>query len=263
MHRIIAFDNVLNVRDFGGHELGDGTQVVSGKLLRGAQLSKMTDKDIERLRSRHVETLVDFRYLPERLRQPSRMTQAFRPDILHYEPHLDQQSGEELAPHERFAIEELQTAADAHRYMVQSYTERPHSPAFIDLTARALRQMAEHGGSVYVHCAAGKDRTGTFVAIVLGLLGVNPDDIMDEYLRTRDAVDIDNIMDFISREMSERYGREFSPAILRPYFAVEPDYLEASLKGIGNVEVYAQNVLGLEQAHMKALRENYILPNQP
>ena len=258
MHRIIKFDNVLNVRDFGGHKLATGQQVVLGKLFRGAQLSKMTDQDISRLRSRHVETLIDFRYRPERERQPSRLTEKFSPEILHYRPDLDQKVGERLAPHERFALEEMQTVADAHRYMLGSYSERPHAPAFTDLTARALKHMAGQVGSVYVHCAAGKDRTGTFVAIVLGILGVHPDDIMEEYLRTRDAVDLDQILSFISMKMSERYNRKFSPAILRPYFTVEPEYLEASLNAIGDLDRYARNTLKLDKASIEALRANYI-----
>ena len=42
MPKILTFDNVLNVRDFGGHSLENDTEILPGKLFRGAQISKMS-----------------------------------------------------------------------------------------------------------------------------------------------------------------------------------------------------------------------------
>lgn len=40
-----------------------------------------------------------------------------------------------------------------------------------------------------VHCTAGKDRTGIVAACVLDLLGADKDTIVDDYTRTRHALD--------------------------------------------------------------------------
>lgn len=44
--------------------------------------------------------------------------------------------------------------------------------------------VATSEGPTLVHCAAGKDRTGVSVALVLALAGADRDDIVDEYLLT-------------------------------------------------------------------------------
>jgi rhodanese-related sulfurtransferase len=50
-----------------------------------------------------------------------------------------------------------------------------------------VREVAVADGSVLVHCAAGKDRTGIGVALVLRLLGVSHHDVIADYLLTDDA----------------------------------------------------------------------------
>jgi len=44
--------------------------------------------------------------------------------------------------------------------------------------------VASASGTTLVHCAAGKDRTGVSIAMVLALLGAKREDIVDDYLVT-------------------------------------------------------------------------------
>ncbi|MFV0285693.1 MAG: tyrosine-protein phosphatase [Demequina sp.] len=44
--------------------------------------------------------------------------------------------------------------------------------------------ISRSDGPVLVHCSAGKDRTGVLAALVLALLGVERQDIVDDYTRT-------------------------------------------------------------------------------
>jgi len=257
MSKILKFDNILNVRDFGGHALPDGTKVCAGKLFRGAQLSKMSGAEQGRFDEFGISLIVDLRYLPERRRQASRFSGPYSPDIFEFSAQYDQDSADKLAPHEAFAIRDLNTAQDAYTYMLRSYEARPLAPGFVDIVSRSLKRMADTGEAIYVHCAAGKDRTGTLAAIILMLLGVSKDEVMDEYLQTRQAVDLDLLMDVITLKMEQRHGRTFSSQALRPYFGVETDYLQKSLGVIGDIDDYARNILKLGPSHVESLRQHY------
>lgn len=258
MHRILKFDNILNVRDFGGHDLAGGRKIVLGKLFRGAQLNAMTKAEQERFIDMGITFLIDLRYLPERKRQSTPVSEKFNPDIFAFAEAHDQNDPNELAPHEAFAIRELNTADDARAYMLGSYKDRPLDPGFANLTSRSLKRMAQAGEGFYVHCAAGKDRTGTFSAILLMLLGASQDDVMAEYMRTQDAVNLDLIIPMITVKMEKRYGRSFTADALRPYFHVEPDYLQQSLKTIGEINKYASEVLMLSPQDISGLHRHYI-----
>lgn len=256
MSGLIKFDNVLNVRDFGGHKTC-GKQVVQGRLFRGAQISATSVDDRTQFSQYGISLVIDFRYRPERGRQPSRYDEIFSPDVLEVETDADLGTDHQLAPHEAFVLNELNTPADARRYMLNSYTERPQNEAFVSLSSRALKRMADKGDAVYVHCAAGKDRTGTFVALLLMLLGVSDADVMTDYLRTRDALEFDAIKVAAAQSMGKRYGRTYDPDCLEPFFGVYPEFLEKSLEGIGDAQTYAKNVLGLTDTDITALRRHY------
>jgi protein-tyrosine phosphatase len=55
--------------------------------------------------------------------------------------------------------------------------------------AAAVELMARPGTSpLLFHCAAGKDRTGVLAAVVLGVLGVDEDVIVADYVLSADAM---------------------------------------------------------------------------
>jgi len=65
----------------------------------------------------------------------------------------------------------------AELYQLMLQTTSRHLVEVVDTVARAE-------DTTLVHCAAGKDRTGVSVAMVLALLGAKRDDIVDDYLAT-------------------------------------------------------------------------------
>jgi len=207
---ILKFDNVLNVRDFGGLKGDNGRLVKKGKLLRGAQLSKMSADDEAQFVKYNIKTIVDIRHAPERARQATNWTMDPAPQTLVYDDAVSPHDDNKLAPHEIFIIRELTHAKEAYEYMIGSYTKRPDDAGFISVTSQSLKHMAATGDSIYVHCAAGKDRTGTFAAIVLLALGVHLDDVTAEYMLTRKAVDITPILKMAAGRMEEQISTSLS-----------------------------------------------------
>lgn len=258
MVKAVNFDNILNVRDFGGQSVSGGRRVEVGRLFRGAQLSSMSESDRKRLLKWKISLIVDMRYRSERKRQATDLDRRFKTDIFELLEEHDLACDAEMAPHELFVLNELETSDDARRYMMNSYTERPLSSAFISITARSLKRMAQDMDNLYIHCAVGKDRTGTFAAVLLALLGASSDDIMEDYMRTNQEINLELIMEMTLKKMEDRYGRPFLAGSLHPFFGVEPAFLEQSLKGIGDVQVYAKTVLGLTEQELIQLRAHYL-----
>lgn len=50
-----------------------------------------------------------------------------------------------------------------------------------------VREVAREPGATLIHCAAGKDRTGVSIALLLRLVGVERQHVVADYLRTADA----------------------------------------------------------------------------
>lgn len=250
--RILDFDNVLNMRDFGGYE-GEFGRLKTGKLFRSAHLSNASETDLSRLHDLNIGLIVDLRYLAERERQPNRWPESRPAKTLAFDA-----SFTGTAPHEVFMEKQLNHADDARGYMLGNYAERPHQDGFKKVSRDAILHMVETGDGALIHCAAGKDRTGTLVALIQSLLGVNEQDIHDDYMLTMQAVDVESYLEPASKMIGEKYGREYTPDMLRPMFGVEPDYLTAMFKKMGNPADYAKKQLGLSQADLEKLKSIYI-----
>lgn len=260
--RLKPFESIYNFRDFGGYTGLDGRPVQTGLLFRSAHLNSLVDVELAEIETLPVGTVVDLRHAPERKRQPSLWPAQPDRAVVLTQPLTPEAEQATVAPHEAFAEQKLYSAADARGYMMASYEARPHDPGFKSLFAETLNRMADETNSenpgVIIHCAAGKDRTGTLVALIQGLLGVSDDDIMADYMLTETAVDIDAILEPASKLYSQRYGRPMDAESLRPMFGVDPDYLVASLAAMGDLEGYADSVLGFGPDKQARLRARYL-----
>ena len=257
--RVRPYETIFNFRDFGGYAAGPGRKVVTGTLFRSAHLANLSDDDMADIAGLGIDLVADMRHAPERRKQPSRWTPATVLTL----PVNEARDAADVAPHEAFTREEMYSPEDARRYMLGSYTARPHDAGFKTVHRDVLMALTEDDADapgLLVHCAAGKDRTGTMVALIQGLLGVSDADIMADYLLTREAVDIEAILQPAAAMFSQRHGREFTADTLRPMFGVDADYLEASLDAMGPFETYARDGLGLDDTRLERLRERYTAP---
>jgi len=196
------------------------------------------------------------RYAPERKKQPNKLPDGHGSITLSYAAGTEKEAMS-VAPHEAFMEHDLRSAEDARGYMMKSYTERPLDIGFQNLAQQSLRHMAQTGEGVLVHCAAGKDRTGTLVALIHHILGVPKDLIFEDYMLTMTAVDMSPLLDRASVQLSKKYGRDFNPEMLLPLFGVVEDYLQQSFKSMGNIDHYIENVLGITATEKSAIAEHY------
>lgn len=255
MPQIHPLSSVRNFRDFGGYQSQTGATLKKGKLFRSAHFNETNEQDKAFLADLDLGLIVDLRHKPERKRQPSRYPSAN--DVLTFTM-VEPEEAPLFAPHEMFLKERLQTAEDARNYMLGSYSARSNNPAFIDVFRRTLVHMAQESDSIVVHCAAGKDRTGTLVAIIHKLLGLSDEQIMEDYMMTMEAVDIESFLEPAAEFMSERFKRIIEPDALRPMFGVEPGFLNEALKSMGSFDNYLENTLNIDRETQELIRNNFL-----
>lgn len=90
------------------------------------------------------------------------------------------------------------------------------APLLVDV----VRAVAGTDGPVLIHCAAGKDRTGISVALLMRLLGVDRPTVMADYVLTNDSIDA------IDERLRRLSGNERRSELPREYFHVVPAALD-------------------------------------
>lgn len=185
----IDLQGLANLRDLAGIPTVDGSQVAPGRLLRSDNLQTLTDDDIEELLRRGLTDVVDLRSdFEAEAEGPGPLIQ--RPEVRIHQLSLfrEWRSGigedkpdvrPEAAPEEALPWVDLEPTVELDNRMAGIYLsyvlDRP------DSVLAALRTIAGAPGAVLVHCAAGKDRTGTVVALALSLAGGERTAIIEDY----------------------------------------------------------------------------------
>ena len=188
-----------NVRDLGGLPADDGRVVQPHRLIRADSLQTLTAEDVRLLVDVvGVRAVADLRTDIEVTGEgagPLTREPAVAIHHLSLFPEVgattdaaavEDSDGPVLLPWQaREAAAEASADADRHdaagvylRYLA----ERP------DSIIAALQLIAHTDGATIVHCAAGKDRTGTVVALALAEVGVPAAEIAADYGRSGERV---------------------------------------------------------------------------
>lgn len=176
--RRVALGGPVNFRDIGGYPTTDGREVRRGRVFRSDSLHHLTEEDGPRLHDIGIVSAIDFRANDELLEIGiGRLGEL---DIRHVHlPTIDK------ILHRRPDDDDVfvpGSAAEIYLGMLEiggsSY-------------AGALRTLATPGHLPCVYfCVAGKDRTGLFSAVLLGLLGVGDADIVTDYALTQEVLEL-------------------------------------------------------------------------
>lgn len=161
MLRHIPLGRMYNLRDLGGYPTPGGGETAWEKLLRGDNPEHLTAEDLRWLLDRDITTVVDLRSEAEVVRKPDQLSSQLGFHYFHC-PLLTKGDG----------MPNLETdVGKGYFRMLDGST----------LVADALRTIAAAPGGVLFHCTAGKDRTGLIAALLLGLVGVERQDILADY----------------------------------------------------------------------------------
>ena len=174
----LPIDGAVNLRDVGGLPCRGGGSTRHGVLLRSGTLRLLTEADAGRADDRpRRRTVVDLRTARElAVDGPSVLARAGAATV-----HLPVARDNRPALPES-ADPDAPTAALARTYR-QYLDERGHH------IATAARLVAVSDRAVLLQCAAGKDRTGVTVALLLDAVGVERSAVVADYTATNDVIE--------------------------------------------------------------------------
>jgi protein tyrosine/serine phosphatase len=219
--RWIDLEGVVNMRDVGGLPTLDGGTIAPGRLIRSDNLQELSDASITRLVDElGVTDVVDLRTHVEVAQEgDGPLVGHPRVRISHFTLYADDspengipdaerelpwetQARREAAERDRRAGRSRRDPRDGH-----SEPEGPHivpggadhddfwSGHYLSYLGQrpesvvgALRAIADAEGAVVVHCAAGKDRTGTITGLALVVAGATPDAVIDDFAASAQRV---------------------------------------------------------------------------
>ena len=153
-----------NTRDLGGYLTSSGVRTRSGILLRSDVQNYPSEKDFKYLLSRGITTIIDLRGLNDVQKKPSGF--AGKEDFTYINIPIDEGSG----------IPESIEDVPASYMRIAEAKEMP----------RVFRCIALAKTGVMFNCTAGKDRTGVVAAILLLHADVGTDEIVRDYVLTRE-----------------------------------------------------------------------------
>lgn len=153
-----------NTRDLGGYLTSSGARTRSGALLRSDVQNYPSEEDFGYLVSRGITTVIDLRGLNDVQRKPSGF--AGKEGFTYINIPIDEGSG----------IPESTDDVPASYMRIAEAKEMP----------RVFRCIALAKTGVMFNCTAGKDRTGVVAAILLLQAGVETDEIVRDYVLTRE-----------------------------------------------------------------------------
>lgn len=170
-NRFISIAGVENLRDIGGYKTLDGKTVKQGLLIRGCELDGIKNEEYL-LAQEDVASVLD--------------TFGFVYDLDLRSPEIIE--GEYQSP-----------LGVPHKFYDAPNYAQIFRPEYLESMKAIFTDLANpENYPMYLHCTWGRDRTGTIVLLLQGLLNVSQEDLMQEYRLTgyvTTAVATNNKMD--------------------------------------------------------------------
>lgn len=176
---VVTLSGIHNFRDVAGpgYSLEQSGSMARGVVYRSAAVSA-SDGDVGVLERLGVSTIVDLRSTGEVSMQPDVPVPGAK------NVNIDVLQGNSTAA--TLMNSGIVTVDEARTEMARTYEQFVLGADERAAFGRAVGEVATSSGASVVHCTAGKDRTGWISAVLQLLAGVAEDDVVADYLLTRE-----------------------------------------------------------------------------
>ena len=214
--RRLPLQKTVNTRDLGGYETTEGRRVKWGKVFRSDHLARLSDDDIAFLQQIKIQSVCDFRTLVETQNRPDRFPADGHGTYVHLPVnHLRFEPG--------LLFEKLKNG-DASwltpSFLIDGY--RLNLDQFATTWGEVFRRLADPKGlPLLFHCTGGKDRAGTFAALLLLALGVPEETVVYDYgLSNTYIADVVNQI-YAQLNIDAAYRKKIAPYFSAPQYCIE------------------------------------------
>ncbi len=263
-YKRLPLEGLHNARDLGGFR-AEGGVTRYGVFVRSEVPKALTEADIKFLQEYGVTTSLDLRG-----RQESKAPASVLAELPGHRyvlcPMEDPEAAaasaaEEKRPEPEFKPEPPKTVGPGEK----SFFDIEWTMVYIDILERGkawvkniFEQAAACEGCLLYHCFTGKDRTGMFTALLLGVCGVSKTDIIGDY-----SLSMSYLRPFY-RDMSEApyfVDGEGRPDYSRGFYCTAPETIERTMEHLeekyGSITDYVL-ACGVSESTVAAIREKLI-----
>jgi protein-tyrosine phosphatase len=222
--RRVQLDGSVNFRDLGGYKTRDGKQIKWGKVFRSDNLSRLSNRDQTKLQNMGIKLVCDFRTAKEIKKMPNKLPFDHSSKYLH----LPVVHGEFDNTTLFNKIKNGDIEWISNDFMIKGYIKSLEE--FAKTWAEVIKQLSSLENIPMVfHCTAGKDRTGTFAALILLVLNVPEQTVIDDHNLSN--VFIANVLNNILLQI-KTLG--IDPKRVLPYFTAPKECIIALIDYIHN-----------------------------
>jgi protein-tyrosine phosphatase len=214
--RRLPLQETVNTRDLGGYETAEGRRLKWGKVFRSDHLARLSDDDIGFLQQMKIQSVCDFRTLAEAQNRPDRFPVDGHGTHVHLPVnHLEFEPG--------LLFEKLKNG-DASwltpSFLIKGY--RLNLDQFATTWGAVFKRLADPKSlPLLFHCTGGKDRAGTFAALLLLALGVPEETVIHDYgLSNIYIADVVNQI-YAQLNIDNAYREKIAPYFSAPKYCIE------------------------------------------
>ncbi len=244
LQRKVVLQGVVNFRDLGGYSTKDGKKVKWGQVYRSADISRLTDQDVQTLQALKLALVCDFRGPSEIKTNPDRLPAGAE--------YLNLPAGSETLPSSMNYAKLNTDSLILSIYSTTSFLKAKYKPMFDQMLT------LPEGKSMMFHCTAGKDRTGIGAALFLSALGVEREIIIADYEATN------YYWKSTQEKMAAMMVKSGMPETkVKAMLGAKRLYIETFFhtleKQYGGMDQFFAQELGLGVSQIAALRSRYLI----
>lgn len=244
---------VQNFREVGGHRIRDGRRLRRGHLWRSARLDQLTSADCALMVTLGIRQIADLRGSEERALWPTNPLLLRQVKVLSWDIERPKAGAESSRGLREFSGD----ASAARNAVMQLY------PRIAEDQVPRLRglyeSIADGETPILIHCAAGKDRTGVAVGLLLDLIGVERSAILEDYELSERYLDWSRLDLTATLGVAQGANEPSVPTpLLDAIVRSDRAYLEAVFSNIerrfDSTESFVKSAIGLSATAIAAIR---------